>query len=162
MFQVGDTVVHQGVGLCTIADIRKEEFSRGNCQTYYVLQPQSDTSTTLFVPVEGEKVRLRTVMTAEQAEALPEQVAAYLPVWSDNERERQDTFARILRGGEPAALARLVLDVKQQERQRYEQGKKLRFTDERAMQEAARLLKQELAVVLNISPEHVISYLAGK
>lgn len=162
MFQVGDTVVHQGEGLCKITALRTEEFSRGNRQTYYVLQPQSDTATTLFVPVDGERVRLRTVMTAEQAQALPAQAAAYPPVWSDNDRERQDTFVRILREGEPAALARLVLDIKEQERQRYQHGKKLRFTDERAMQEAARSLKQELAVVLNISPEHVISYLAGK
>lgn len=156
MFQIGQTVVHPGEGLCEVADIRTEEFVKGSPQEYYLLRPCGiDGGMTVYLPVNQEKIRLRTTMTAAQAASLCETAAAAEPVWVENERERQEKIATVLREGEPIALMRLVQDLRAEQAKRRAIGKKLRYTDERALQDATRLLREEMAAVLGIAPSEV-------
>lgn len=156
MFQVGQTVVHPGEGLCEVTDVRTEEFVKGQPQEYYLLRPLGkEAGMTVYLPVNQQKVRLRTAMTAAEARALPAAAAATASVWSDNERERQERFAQILRDSEPVAMMRMVQELRDEQARRRNDGKKLRFTDERALQEAVRLLRQELTAVLGVAENEV-------
>ncbi len=83
-------------------------------------------------------------MDAERARTLHDAAQAAESVWVANDRERQERFAAILHAAEPEAMMRMVLDIREQQAARRQRGKKLRFTDEHALQEAERLLKQEL------------------
>lgn len=156
MFTVGQTVMHPGEGPCVVTAVRTEEFVKGQPREYYSLQPMgSGDAMTVFVPVDQQRLCLRPLMTVEQAHSLKASAAKAPPLWSSNERERQERFVQALRECDPVMLMRLVLDVREQQTQRRAEGKKLRFTDERALQEAVRLLKRELAVVLDVSKDDV-------
>lgn len=149
MFQVGDTVVHPGEGLCEVRDICTKEFVAGQPREYYALRPlRVGAETTVFLPVDQTRVPLRAVMSKQLAQRLQEEARQHAPVWTANERERQERVLRILHEAEPVALMRLVMDLCAEQTRRRETGKKLRYADEHALTEARRLLRQELAAVL--------------
>ena len=147
MFRAGDTVLHPGEGVCRVEDIRTEEFQKGQPRDYYLLRPLADGGMTVYLPVDQQRVCLRAVMTAEEARTLKEDAVARDSVWSDNDRERQERFAAILRAAQPIELMRMVLDIREEQAVRRQSGKKLRYTDEHALQDALRLLRQEIATV---------------
>ena len=95
-------------------------------------------------------MRLRAVMTPEVARSLKTAAEALPPLWCDNDCDRQSRFSAVLREGEPTAMLRLVLDVREQQKKRREAGQKLRYTDEQALQETLRLLRSEIAFALGI------------
>lgn len=146
MFKIGETIVHPDEGICTVEDIRKEEFVKGQSQEYYVLRP-AETEMVVYVPLAQDRVKLRYPMTEQQVYALAEQAATASPVWSDNEHERQARLTAALRSGDPVRWMRLVQDVRAERMRRQADNKKLRFTDEQALQQAERLLQQEIAMV---------------
>lgn len=149
MFQVGDTVVHPGEGLCEVRDIRTEEFVAGQPRQYYALRPlRAGTETTVFLPVDQTRVLLRAVMSVQLAQTLEEEAQKQAPVWTDNERTRQETVSRIMHEAQPVAMMRLVMDLRAEQTRRRSVGKKLRYADEHALTEARRLLRQELETVL--------------
>ena len=155
MFQTGNTVLHPGEGVCRVEDIRTEEFQKGQPRDYYLLRPVAGGGMTVYLPVDQQRVQLRAVMTPAQARTLREDAEAQGSVWIDNDRERQARFAKILRAAQPIELMRMVLDIRAEQKARRQSGKKLRFTDEHALQDAVRLLRQEIAAVLEITPDDV-------
>ena len=44
MFKIGDTVVHPGMGVCKIENIKAESFGRGVLRQFYVLKPIYDNN----------------------------------------------------------------------------------------------------------------------
>lgn len=144
MFRQGELVVHPGEGVCRVEDVRTEEFQKGQPRKYYLLRPMAAGGMTVYLPVDQTRVPLRPIMDAERARTLHDVAQAAESVWVANDRERQERFAAILHAAEPEAMMRMVLDIREQQAARRQRGKKLRFTDEHALQEAERLLKQEL------------------
>lgn len=148
MFRQGELVVHPGEGVCRVEDVRTEEFQKGQPREYYLLRPMAAGGMTVYLPVDQTRVPLRPIMDAERARTLHDAAQAAESVWVANDRERQERFTAILHAAEPEAMMRMVLDIREQQAARRQRGKKLRFTDEHALQEAERLLKQELELAV--------------
>lgn len=90
MFNAGQTVIYGSNGVCKIIEITTKKIS-GSMIEYYVLKPLYSDASTLFVPVQNNRLisKIRGVMTAKEIndviENLPE-----IGEWNDNKLERSD------------------------------------------------------------------------
>ena len=66
MFEIGNIVMHPSAGVCCIEDIREEKLTDKK-RMYYIMHPLSDQKkSTLYVPVDTDKLRLRKLMSKEE------------------------------------------------------------------------------------------------
>ncbi len=160
MYQKGEYVMHRSEGVCRIEDIRTEQFGPAKPQSYYILQPVYErSSTTVFLPTAAEEKRLRSLTSGEQLTQLLQNAADTPTVWIDNDRLRQEQFQQLLHQCDLSALLRLWYDLRTHRKALTAQGKKLRYTDEHSLQECERLLFQECAYALQIDLKEVSAYL---
>jgi len=160
MFQINDVVMRGTSGICTIVDIRKENF-RGKPELYYVLQPIHER-TTIFCPVESDKLKTRRLLTREEIDTLIETMNDAENIWIEHDPERKEKFNTILKRGEHRELICLLKTLYQKRAEKQQMGKKFHLADERAMKEAEQLLHGEFAYVLGIDEEEVSAYILGK
>ena len=60
MYQIGDYLVHESIGVCEVSDICEMALSgKDSKKMYYVLIPYGDKRGRTFTPINSEKVRMR-------------------------------------------------------------------------------------------------------
>lgn len=158
MFAVGDTIMYGHSGVCRITDIREETFGPVR-RTYYVMTPLYDGRSTIYCPVDQDKVTLRPLLTAEEVHELIHAMPTAEDVWLDDNMKRRDRFSDMLKSGDRQQMAALIRTIYLHRCERTEAGKKLHLADERVLHDAERLLYEEFAEVLGIRPEDVVDYI---
>lgn len=160
MYPINAYVMHRSEGVCVVEDVRTERFPGTTPKQYYILRPvYENTATTVFLPVDSEDARLRPLLTAEEIAALLEQAKTAGSLWIDSDRLRQEAFHRLLHEGDPATLLALMLELEEHRKTQTANGKKLRFFDEKTLQDVERLIRQEYAHVLQIDKDAVLAYI---
>lgn len=70
MFQKKEYIYSESLGVCRVNDIAKLNTKSEEQLLYYVLRPELDQSKKSYIPVEGHKVQLRSLISVEQAEEI--------------------------------------------------------------------------------------------
>lgn len=70
MFQKKEYIYSESLGVCRVNDIAKLSAKSEEQLLYYVLRPELNQSKISYIPVEGHKVQLRPLISAEQAEEI--------------------------------------------------------------------------------------------
>jgi CarD family transcriptional regulator len=159
MFKVNDHIAYNSTGVYIIIDIRKERDINGNYTEYYVLKPAFNNNITIKTPVHNSKVLMRNILTKDEVLALIDAMPEKESIWIKNDRQRYQNFKAALRTGESEEWVKLIKTIYLEKQEKTEQGKKLTKPDEYIMEAAEKNLYEEFAVVLNISPNEVISYI---
>ena len=160
MLEVNTYVMYGDNGVCLVAARRKEKFA-GQWKEYYILKPVNSEGSTLFVPTDNETLlgKMRKVLSKEEIldiiHSLPEDE---IP-WGEDNKEREALYEDIFAGGDRRELLLLIKALYQHKRQRREEGKKLWTIDENAMRHAEKLVYEEIATVLEIDPDDVVSFI---
>lgn len=99
MFKVNDTVVYGASGVCEITEIREMEF-RGKTVKYYVLKPLNSAGSTVFVPIENEKLtaKMKRVMSKDEINSMLKDKTGYLP-WVEERKTRAEKYAEVIFAG---------------------------------------------------------------
>ena len=163
MYQVGELVVYGTTGVCRVEGFgTPDPMDRGGRQ-YYQLKPLYQDGV-IYTPVEGGKVPMRPVMSAEEARALAEEVPQIQP-----EEHRARTiqlltqhYQSILQSGSSRDLLELAMSIQAKRRQAEKHNRRLGMVDERYGRQAERLLFGELAVALDLPYEDVPGYLFAR
>lgn len=69
MFQKKDIIFSETIGVCVVDDIVKLADSRKDTYSYYLLRSVFDKTKKAYIPVENHSVKLRALITAEEAQA---------------------------------------------------------------------------------------------
>lgn len=159
MFSVGSILMHPSAGVCLLDDIREENFS-GESKEYYVMHPvEKPDRSTVYVPVDSEKLRLRQLLNKEQIiEVLKKSVDEEIE-WIDNNNVRKTTYSAILHGDDMVKLVALVTRMYKQKEKVEELGKKFPVTDERLLHDAQKRIDQEFAYSLDITMDDISVYI---
>lgn len=67
MFQKKEYIYSESLGVCRIDNITKLSLKNQEHRLYYVLRSNSIKTKTSYIPVEGHKVKLRKLISREQA-----------------------------------------------------------------------------------------------
>lgn len=160
MFQVNDIVLYGTNGVCKLVDIDVRDCG-GRMVEYYILKPIYASNSTVFVPVNNEKLtsKMRYVLTKEEIDEKIRLIPESSPGWIDDERTRKERFKDIVSRADTFELIQLIKTLLEHQEAVMARGKKLHVADERMLQEAEKMICDEFSYVLGISKEEVPSYI---
>ena len=163
MFQVNDHVMYSNQGICTVTDICRREIN-GESISYYVLQPVFDNKSTIFVPCKNAQLtgKMRRVLSVDEVTLLIEDICSSELEWIADDAERKTEYETVIRSGNRKEIALLIKTLYKHKLQRCEHGKKLHAADIKLLDTAQKLLHEELAFVLGISPGEVPEFIQKK
>lgn len=162
MYEIESVVMHITNGICKIKDIQEKSFTQNINQKYYVLQPVFETGTTLFVPIENNPARIRTLLTKEEINSMMQTLANQQDKpWINDDNHRLSHFKTVLKNGNQQEILSMLHTIYLKQIQKKQSGKKLRFTDERVKNAAEKLVQQEFSYVLQIPQEEVPDWICS-
>lgn len=155
MFSTGEYIIYSSTGVCKIEDIRKERFN-GASRDYYILKPEYLSNSTIYAPVGSSEVRMKKVISKEDVQQLIRSMPDEETIWIDDDNARKEKFNELIKFGNRRDLIRLLKTLHCKQKEKIASGKKFHSADERIMKEAEKILFEEFALVLEISPDEVV------
>ena len=163
MFKTGDMVMHPGAGICRIDSITEESFGGTSPRKYYVLKTVYDNSqTVIHLPVDSDRVKLRRLLTREDIKDIIRSVSVTEPLWVENSVRRKEEFSRIMQSGDHAEMLQMICEIHIKKAENEQAGKKLYVSDSKTLQMAERIIHQEFAHTLDISPDEVKDFIISE
>ena len=162
MFQVNDMVLYGTNGVCRVVDIDERDCG-GRMVEYYILKPIYASNSTVFVPVNNEKLtsKMRYVLTKEEIDAKIRAIPEVQEEWMDDGRARKEHFKDMVSRADTFELIQLIKMLIEHREKVVARGKKLHVADERMLQEAEKMICDEFSYVLGIPKEEVPSYITN-
>lgn len=157
-FNIGDNVVYAGNGVCRITEIKDMSFFDEAPQKYYVLEPYfTKQASTMYVPLDNEFLvsKLSYVITRDEAMNLIKTLKSCKTEWIEDRNVRKDTFNSVVVRGTREEIMVVIKTILDQQQKIAEEGKRLNMQDEKVLTEAMNRINNELALVLDMSPEDV-------
>ncbi len=161
MLKVGERVVYGKTGVCIVEGQCEKELVRNQKRMYYVLKPLNSENSTIYAPVEGNKVFVRPVMTKDEAEDLISRIPEITESSADIELNREQ-YEAMISTHNCEDLVGLTFRLYHKKKSALENRKKPGYVDERYMALAEKLLFGELACALEIPFEEVKNYIGKK
>jgi len=160
MFNIGDYVVYGNKGVCEVRKIGPIDIpGMSTDREYYTLTQVYTRGSTIFVPVDKVDSGLRSVLTEEEAKNLIDDIRNFIPIWIQNDKEREALFTETLRNANSRALFEMIIALYHRKERRLADGKKATSTDERFFHAAEDILYGELGIALGIAKDEVRDYI---
>lgn len=156
MYNIGDVFIYGTSGVCRISDIQKEDFD-GKEKTYYILTPVTDLKSTIFVPVDNEKLisKMKKILSAEEIMELIKSIPAQDNIWIENINLRREKYRKIIGSADREELLSLLKTLYERKNELMHIGKNLSVYDERFLHQAQKIIHGEIALVLQMQIEDV-------
>ena len=161
-FDIGEYVSYGINGMCNIEDIRPMQLSQSvEKMMYYILRPESNPKSTIFVPVNNQKLvsKMREPMTKDEINAMLVRMKDRTREWEKDVRFRTESFHEILNTGGNQDLILMIRCLHRKRQELVQLGKKLPARDSNTLKTAERLVEEEFAHVLHIKCEEVSDYI---
>ena len=161
-FDIGEYVSYGINGMCNIEDIRPMQLSQSvEKMMYYILRPESNPKSTIFVPVNNQKLvsKMRELMTKDEINAMLVRMKDRTLEWEKDVRFRTESFHEILNNGVNQDLILMIRCLHRKRQELVQLGKKLPARDSNPLKTAERLVEEEFAHVLHIKCEEVSDYI---
>jgi CarD family transcriptional regulator len=159
MYKVNDYIVYGATGVCRVENIVKEKDINGDEIDYYVLHSVCENGLTIMAPVSNPNVLIREIISKDEISALIATMPEQETVWITKYNERNNNFKAALKSGKCEEWVKLIKTIYMAKQGKYGEGKNLAKSDKDIMESAEKKLFEEFAIVLNIPPTEVISYI---
>lgn len=147
MYNIGEYVVTVTNGICEISEEIDKEVE-GTVKSYYLLIPENDKSSKLFIPKEIASKRMRKIMDYEEATELIEKFDSIPEVTIHNEKMCEKEYKEAMLSREPEKVAAVAKTIHKRRLERINQGKKTTTIDEKYFKIAFDMLSSELSYSL--------------
>ena len=163
MFQVGEHIVYGINGICRVAEVGPSPYDKEDTRTFYLLIPVNNPmSSTIYTPVDNERVPMRRLMTREEIDALiaamPEIETLTVPV----EKQRREIYRAEIGGLDPQGYVKVIKTVQRRRAELTAAHKHFPVTDLEYGRLAKHLLCSECGHVLGMSEEDADAYIAAR
>lgn len=160
MFEKDELIMCGGHGVCRVVNVTGNPIDRSDkIRKYYVLDPVFEKASTIYVPVDNEKVVMRRILTKEEAEELAGQVSEIDTVWIQEEKSREQMYKEAIRTYDCRSLVQIIKTLYMRKQSRLKEGKKVLSSDEQYLRKAEELLYSEMSLALSIPKEEVEAYI---
>ena len=166
MYKAGEIVVYGRTGLCEITEIIDKAFSvasrlKTKC---YVLKPLKDVSSTVFIPVDNEKLvsTIRYPLSKKEIDSLIKKASKLNFEWNEDRHHRLDFFKSVLSQGITENLIAMIRCLSGKKRELIQVGKKLCLSDEGVFNEAKQMIDEEFSFSLKIGEDEVENYVISR
>lgn len=161
MFDVGDYIIYGTNGVCQVSSVGKLSISDDD-KLYYTLVPVYSKASTVYTPVDNEKVVMRRLISREEARELVKNINTVETIPIEDEKKREECYKQALRTCECTEWIKLIRTSYLRIQDRRNNGKKVINSDEKYLKAAEDYLYGELAIALDIDKDKVRDYIAEK
>ena len=159
MFAIGETVVHDSDGICTVADIGTLDMAHiSKDRQYYTLIPFYDKGSKLFIPVDAAG-SLRVAMDEKAVRKLLEVLPEIEPIEIQDEKRREQEYKTAIRSGDCKRVIQIIKTIYLRQEKRMEDGKKITEVDERYFRMAEDKLYGEIALAMKMEKSEVLGFI---
>lgn len=149
MFNIGDRVIYDSLGVYTVKDITKSPVDKTDERIFYVLVPMHEPACNVVVtPVSNPKVR--ELISRERADEIIIKIPEIEPLVVENERNRRDVYKAALTGLNLEDYVRIIKTVHVRREHFAKNKKRISETDADYEKRAKHGLYSELAVVYDV------------
>lgn len=163
MFEIGEYIVYGTNGICRVEDVCSSPYDKTDTRTYYLLVPVNNPmSSTIYTPVNNERVPMRRLMTKEEIEALiadmPQIELLTVPI----EKHRREIYRATIGTLSPAGYVQVIKTVHRRRADLTAAHKHFPVTDLEYGRLAKHLLYSECAHVLGMAEDSVEQYITDR
>lgn len=160
-FNKGDMIVYGTSGVCEVKDTCPSPFERMNKgMLYYVLKPiGSRDSSLIYCPINSDIIKMRALMTKEEAKCFVSSIPKISPIVIDNEKNRKSLYREAIETGVPENHVSVIKAVRNRRQQLLKNKKRLPDVDSDYEKLAMHCLYSELSVSLDIPYSDVEEYI---
>jgi len=163
MFEKNNYVVYGKNGVCQIMDIKPMDLEGISPERlYYVLHPVNSRGSTIFTPVDNERVSMRPIISREEAEKLIDDIPGIETLTIANERLCEDQYKAAMRTGSCEDMVRILKTIYKKKLKRQQIGKKITSVDEKYFHMAENILYTELSILIDVPKEKMEEYIIAK
>ena len=161
MFEKDQLIMCGGHGVCRVVDVTGNPIDRlDKVRKYYVLEPVFEKGSTVYTPVDNDKVIMRRIMNKNEAEELVGRITKIDTVWIQEEKSREQMYKEAIRTYDCQSLVQIIKTLYLRKQDRLKEGKKVLSSDEQYLRKAEELLYSEMSLALSIPKEEVEAYIA--
>ncbi|MEE8886617.1 MAG: CarD family transcriptional regulator [Eubacteriales bacterium] len=149
MYKKGEYIVYGSSGPCLVTDITRLDMP--GCdrkRKYYVLRPVISNRSTIYCPVDNQKVKTRDVMGPSEAKEMLSDIADMPSMKIDNEKKREDQYREVLRNTNFRDWISMLKMLVLRRQIRADEGRKFTSVDERYLREVGDIATCELSIAL--------------
>lgn len=161
MFKKGEYIIYGNNGVCKVQDYMQSDSMDGK-QTYYVLMPISSQGSTIFSPIDNQKVFMRPVISRKAAKALIDGIPDYEDMVIADIRPQEQQYKAILQNYDCTEFLRFIIALYNRKRDREAMGRKITAIDEKYLSLAKDSLLNELSIALDMEVDEVDRLLADR
>ena len=156
MFEIGEHIVYGTSGICRVEEICSSPYDKSDTRTYYLLIPvHNPMGSTIYTPVNNDRVPMRRLMTREEIDALiaamPEIALLEVPV----EKQRREIYRTVIGALRPEGYVSVIKTVHRRREELSAARKHLPVSDMEYGRLAKHLLYSECAHVLGMEEDGI-------
>ena len=160
MFEVGDYIVYGINGICRVAEIGPSPYDKTDTRTFYLLIPVNNPmSSTIYTPVDNDRVPMRRLMTKEEIDALVASLSEIDTLTVPIEKQRREIYRTVIGELRPEGYVQVIKTVRRRRAELTAAHKHFPVTDLEYGRLAQHLLCSECAHVLGVSEEEADRYI---
>lgn len=163
MYGVGDTIVYGTKGVCRI-EKTEQRYVRGEYRDYLVLCPVFDRNSTIYVPADNEasRAKMRPLTDADEVRKMIGSVPEAEAIWLSDDNERKQHYLGLIDQCDRMNILRIIITLHVHRTEQAQRGRRLHQADEVILKQAEKLLYDEFAFVLGISPDEAAKQVEEK
>ena len=163
MFQVGEYVLYGINGICRVAEVGPSPYDKEDARTFYLLIPVNNPMrSTIYTPVDNDRVPMRRLMTKEEIDALIEAIPDIETLTVPVEKQRREIYRTVVGALRPEGYVQVIKTVNRRREELSAARKHFPVTDLEYGRLARHLLCSECAHVLGISETEADAYIADR
>lgn len=148
MFSIGDTVFYSAHGICSIEEMKEQDFGK-EVQLYYTLRSHHNPNLTLYHPVDTVDSKLKKLMTKEQAVSVLHCFENIADPWDEKTNVRSHAYQATINSEDHLKIAQMANTLLRRRTELETIDKKLPVHDAQVLQRITTILYEELAKALD-------------
>lgn len=162
MFVKGEYVFHETGGICRIVDIQAAPLEGMPLdRVYYIIKPVHDPNSTIYLPIDSDRIFLRRGLTREEALALFNRIPVLDEIEETNPKQLRAKYAELMQTHSPEAWVRIIKTVSRRiEQAGNSRAQRVSDFERSIMESAKRYLYTELALALELDVDRVEDFIA--
>lgn len=157
MWSINDCVLHNVYGICKIIEITERDVD-DKIVKYYVMTPLDDDITRILVPID-KPTSIKELLTRDAIIKLILTIPENDSLDMTNKNRRRMVFTDLLTKGTRVDRLGIIRTLFEEKTALAKSNKKLHIRDEAILNQAEKLLHEELGFVLDIDEEDVGTFI---
>lgn len=163
MFSVGDKIVYGSDGVFVVAEHSASPIDKKDERVFYVLKPLNGPEGNLiYAPAEGGSVRMRPVISRDEAERFIETIPDIGEIIVEKEKQRRESYKNAMIEGGVREYVSIIKTVWRRREEFVKSKRRLSEADTEYENRAKNCLYGELSAALEIKFSEVEEFITNR